>query len=106
MNVISSVFWGEGVSDDRFLPKLIQRTLETVLFQGAKGEWEVLEPYVMKSNENTFVDQVRDISHKSVGFTLVFVHTDADAKDENQKALPFKINPALLEIDSLESTQH
>jgi hypothetical protein len=101
MNVISTAFWGEGPSDERFLPKIIQRTLESVLLQCAQGEWEVLEPCIMKSAASNFVEQVIDIAQKSVGFTLVFVHTDADASDENQKAMPFKVNPALERLNQL-----
>jgi hypothetical protein len=102
MNVISSTFWGEGPSDDRFLPKLIQRTLEAILYDCARGEWEVLEPYILKSRETSFVRQVADIATQSAGFTLAFVHTDSDAPDERDRAIPYKISPALEQVTYLE----
>lgn len=101
MNVISSTFWGEGPSDERFLPKIIQRTLEAVLMECARGEWEVLEPCILKSRASDFPQQVVDIAKQSQGFTLVFVHTDADAPNETQKAIPNKITPALQAISQL-----
>ena len=101
MNVISSTFWGEGPADERFLPKIIQRTLEAVLIACARGEWEVLEPCILKTQKSDFAGQVVDIATQSVGFTLVFVHTDADDIDEDRKAIPNKINPALEQIFQL-----
>ena len=58
MNVISSTFWGEGPSDERFLPKIIQRTLEAVLLECARGEWEVMEPCILKSHAQDFPGKV------------------------------------------------
>jgi len=101
MNVISSTFWGEGPSDERFLPKIIQRTLEAVLLECARGEWEVMEPCILKSHAQDFPGKVVDIAKQSAGFTLVFVHTDADAPNENEKAIPNKIMPALQAVQLL-----
>ncbi|MCC6413625.1 MAG: DUF4276 family protein [Saprospiraceae bacterium] len=101
MNVLSSTFWGEGPSDERFLPKIIQRVLEAVLHECARGEWEVLEPEVLHSDERAFGDQIMDIAKQSAGFTLAFVHTDADARNEADRAIPYKIEPALQLIQDL-----
>lgn len=95
MNVIISAFWGEGPSDERFLPKIIYRALEDILFKCAQGEWDVFEPVILTTNELHFPEQVADIAKKAKGFTLVFIHTDADARNISEKAFPYKINPAL-----------
>lgn len=97
MNTLVSAFWGEGISDQRFLPVLIQRTLEEIMLECAEGEWDILEPLVMHPTRRAtgFVNQVLDLSRQSGGFHLLFVHTDADAADENEKAMPHKILPAL-----------
>jgi len=94
MNVLATTFWGEGISDDRFLPIIAQRVVETLLKACARGEWEVYEPQILKTNEHKFVQQVLDISKQSAGYNILFIHTDADATDENKKALPNKIEPA------------
>jgi hypothetical protein len=91
MNVLTSAFWGEGPSDERFLPKLLQRVIEALLFECARGGWEVLEPMVLQSQANGFKDQVEDVARKAAGLTLLFVHTDADARDEEEIAKSVKI---------------
>lgn len=105
MNVIFSAFWGEGSSDERFLPKIIQRALESLLFSCAQGEWEVYEPVVLKTNKLHFPEQVADIAKQALGYTLVFIHTDADAKSAAEKAFPNKINPALRLLEQLSDQQ-
>ena len=105
MNVIISAFWGEGPTDERFLPKLIHRALEMILFNCAKGEWEVYEPVVLTTSKLHFPEQVEDIVKKAKGYTLVFIHADADAKSPMIKAFPNKINPALQRLEKLTDQQ-
>ena len=95
MNVLTSAFWGEGPTDERFLPKLIQRVLEEVLLACAQGEWEVMEPLVFQSRDRSFVDAVADVARQGKDLNLLFIHTDADARDEAAKAWPHKVQPAL-----------
>jgi hypothetical protein len=97
MNTLVSAFWGEGISDERFLPVLIQRTLEHLMLACAEGEWDVREPLLFHPNKVavTFVDQVMDLSRQASGFHILFVHTDADAPDAQLRAMPHKILPAL-----------
>lgn len=101
MNVLSSTFWGEGPSDERFLPKIIQRVLEALLLECARGEWEVMEPAILRSSQQGFRSQMLDVAKQSSGFTIVFVHTDADARDEDHRAMPNKVQPALQAVDQL-----
>lgn len=105
MNVITSAFWGEGPSDERFLPKLIQRVIETLLLECARGEWEVVEPIVLESCKSKFVDQVEDVARQAVGLSLLFIHTDADARSEDEKAMLHKIHPALDHLSKLPATK-
>lgn len=106
MNVLATTFWGEGISDERFLPGIAQRVIETLLQACAKGEWEVYEPQILKTQEQGFVQQVLDIAMQSAGFTVMFIHTDADARDENEKALPNKIAPALESLRQKPAKSH
>jgi hypothetical protein len=95
MNVLSSTFWGEGRTDERFLPILIQRVLDSFLFNCGRGQWEAQNPIVLHTNTIGFVESVVDIAKQSVNFHLLFVHTDADAPSIDHKAMPNKIKPAL-----------
>ena len=101
MNVLSSTFWGEGRTDERFLPILIQRVLDSFLFACSRGQWEAQNPIVLNSNTMGFVESVVDVAKQSVNFHLLFVHTDADAPSVDHKAMPNKIKPALDAIHEL-----
>ena len=98
MNVFITSFWGEGVSDERFLPGITQRVITSLLSECAQGEWDVYEPVILHSNADSFVNQVLDIALKSKGYNAMFIHTDADARNENESAIPHKIHPALEEL--------
>ncbi|MBN8685160.1 MAG: DUF4276 family protein [Chitinophagales bacterium] len=106
MNTLVSAFWGEGISDERFLPVMIQRTLEALMLQCAQGEWEILEPLVIHPDRNIvgFVNQVQDLAQQAHGFHLLFIHTDADAPEEAHKAIRFKINPAIQAVQNAPQT--
>ena len=108
MNTLVSAFWGEGSSDRRFLPVLIQRTLEAIMQECAEGEWDIHEPVVLHPNRKAtdFVAQIADLSRQSAGFQLLFIHTDADAEDENEKAMPFKIVPAIEAVDQAQPAEN
>ncbi len=101
MNTLYSSFWGEGVTDERFYPILIKRVLYELLYQCARGQWDVETPITLQSEQDTFVASVLDIARQSTGSTLVFVHTDADAP-ALEKVLQDKITPALKEITKLD----
>ena len=105
MNTLVSGFWGEGISDRRFLPVLIQRTLEEIMLECAEGEWDILEPLALHPNRQAkgFVEQVLNVSQQAAGFYLLFVHTDADATDEDERAWPHKISPAIAALQGMES---
>jgi Domain of unknown function (DUF4276) len=94
MNALVSSFWGEGISDERFLPVIAQRVIETLLKSCAQGEWEIYEPIVLRTKADNFVAQVLDVAQQSMGYSILFVHTDADARSEADKAMPNKIEPA------------
>lgn len=98
MNVFITSFWGEGVSDERFLPRIAQRVITSLLSECALGEWDVYEPIVFRSHAPTFVEQVLDIAKQSKGYNVMFIHTDADARNEAAKAIPNKIAPSQIEL--------
>ncbi|MCC7504778.1 MAG: DUF4276 family protein [Saprospiraceae bacterium] len=108
MNCLVSAYWGEGISDKRFLPVLIQRALVEIMLECAEGEWDILEPIALHPDRSStgFVEQVLDLSAQAGGFHLLFVHSDADATDENQKVIPHKISPALAALQKVEPREN
>lgn len=99
MNTLTFGYWGEGVSDERFLPRLIERVLHELLFQCAESQWEIYFVSIAPSpNEVRFIGQVLDLAKQAQGFDFLFVHTDADAKDEVQKVWPNKWEPFFQEV--------
>jgi hypothetical protein len=105
MNILYSSFWGEGRTDERFFPILIKRVLDELLQACARGEWDVEAPITLKSEKDGFVASVLDVAQQSIGYSLVFVHTDADAPSIANKALPNKIDPALKAVEALDGNQ-
>lgn len=73
--------------------------------QCARGEWDVETPTALKSEKDGFIESVLDVAQQSIGYSLVFVHTDADAPSIEQKALPNKIDPALKAVEVLDEHQ-
>lgn len=101
MNVLTTTFWGEGATDDRFFPQLLQKTLEQLLLDCANGDWDIYEPTKLSTDKGSFVEACVDIYQQSEGFRIAFIHTDADAKSEGEKALPNKVEPAKEAISKL-----
>lgn len=73
--------------------------------QCAQGEWDVETPIALKSEKDGFVASVLDVAQQSIGYSLVFVHTDADAPSMAQRVLPNKIDPALKAVEGLDRKQ-
>lgn len=74
------------------------------MLECVESEWDILEPLVLHPNKHisSFAEQVLDLSQQAAGFHLLFVHTDADAPDEDEKAMPRKIRPAQQALDRIE----
>jgi hypothetical protein len=98
-NFITIGYITEGTTDVRFLGQIIRRTFEDVALD-CQGEIEVYEPQHIKSG-GEFVPEVFQASKDAhrIGMNVLCVHTDADAKNDNQ-VIQNKINPAFENIEN------
>jgi hypothetical protein len=74
-------FYGEGSTDERFLPRIISRTAERLL---APQEIEIaplLILHVRGSGALTQPERILDVARQAAGFHILFVHADADGAD-------------------------
>lgn len=105
MNIINSLFWGEGKTDAYFLPTLIARVLQKLTAECGASDCEIYEPYVVKPSKEKFAEQVAEIATKAKGYTFCFIHTDAD--DINtQEVSKNKVEPARQLLQRLEKNKH
>ncbi len=94
-NFILAGLYTEGVTDVRFLKAVVKNALDDIAFE-CKGDIETdLEEIKIDKAGLTFNDQVFQsaLEGANLGAQILFVHTDADDKDD-QKTFKFKINPA------------
>jgi hypothetical protein len=85
-------FYGEGPSDERFLPRIISRTAERLL---APQEIEIAPLLVLhagRSGSLTQPQRILDVARQAAGFHILFVHADADGADWD-RALRERIAP-------------
>lgn len=91
-------FTGEGSTDNRFLEKIIKRTIVDIIFNECSTELEVEDIIILttskigKKFDEYFVDAVRDALN--CGAYLLIIHTDSD-KDNYEERLAHKFVPAL-----------
>src|SRR5579872_4756377 len=86
MNMLVMGLHVEGPTDNRFLPVIIQRTAEQILFQHDRAEVIVLEPIVMKKYPDiTHRDEsILRAAHDASGFHVLIVHADADGPTRDE----------------------
>lgn len=83
MNSLMVAFYGEGTTDERFLPSVIRRTAETILCERQTGETLVAEPFVVdrravNTNHEHRTDRILEAARRCANFHALVVHTDAD----------------------------
>ncbi|MEO0779273.1 MAG: DUF4276 family protein, partial [Bacteroidota bacterium] len=95
-NALTIAFTGEGVTDERFLPNIIQRTAEELLMEYGKGIIEVY-PVMNLGREAHPEGDIYGAAVRAEGYHLLVVHRDADHRDE-EKALKYSIRPSVEKI--------
>lgn len=95
-NFILTGLFTEGTTDNRFLESVVKRTLEDVAFD-CTGDIDVeLEVIKITKTDLTFNEQVLEaskVAFDKFSILLLFVHTDADEKDD-KAVFKNKIIPA------------
>lgn len=84
-NFILTGLFTEGTTDNRFLESVVKRTLEDVAFD-CTGDIDIeLEVIKINKSELGFSEQVLEaskVAFEKFSILLLFVHTDADAKND------------------------
>ncbi|MCA9996354.1 MAG: DUF4276 family protein [Anaerolineales bacterium] len=108
MSQLVIAFYGEGASDEKFLPPLIQRTVEQIILQH-KGYAEVLPPAILdgqkiRSQHSDQMQRIIRASQEAHGFHLLVIHADADSAN-TQKAYDERIKPGIEAVNALAHSQ-
>ncbi len=104
MKQLVLALYAEGSTDERFLPRIIQRTAEHLL---AGYGVEILDPFMINGDIHsraTIQEQLVAAARKTHGYHILIVHQDADAPDQD-RALQERIQPGL-DIVRQESDHH
>lgn len=98
MTTLVTALYAEGRSDERFLPRIIQRTAADLLGQHSQRVVDVLEPTLLRPDESgSRADSILSVARKAAGYHILFVHADADAPTRH-RAYAERIEPGLREI--------
>lgn len=105
MKQLVLALYAEGSTDERFLPRIIQRTAEHLL---AGYGVEILDPFVVNgdihSQDKKLQEKLVAAAKETQGYHILIVHQDADAPDQD-RALRERIQPGL-DIVRQESDHH
>ncbi len=78
MRTLVIALYAEGVTDNRFLPPLIQRTAERILAQYGYDFTDVLDPIIVPKQQGRRQDCILKAAHFAYGYHILIVHSDAD----------------------------
>ncbi len=97
MNVLTIAYTTEGVTDVRFLEKIIERTFEQLLMDTSIE----IFPLLHIPETGKMVDKILKVAKKADGYSLLCVHVDADNGTDN-RAFEERILPAFRAVEQTE----
>ena len=81
MRTISLALYAEGSTDYRFLPIVIQKTVENILFSNHCPNVAVVEPTLITRVEgHSGAEKIHYAAKDALGVHILFVHLDADTR--------------------------
>lgn len=88
--------FAEGNTDERFLPVIIERTLESLLRRYERKFTEVVSPYIIKPSRpyRDNADRILALAEESCGYHMLIIHADADHPTA-ERALNERFQPGL-----------
>lgn len=90
MTTLALALYAEGRTDERFLPIIIQRTAERVLYQRGRTPVDVFGPVVLNHDiTRTFkgrAECILEAARRSAGYHALIVHADADHPSPDRAA--------------------
>jgi len=110
--MIRQIFAGlftEGKTDIRFLESIVQKTLESIVFNDCSGQFDIdLTPIEINKTDLKFIEQVLQASKQGLeelGITILCVQADADKKTLDD-TYQYKINPCLIELEKQNENEY
>lgn len=104
MRTLTLAFFGEGTTDYRFLPGIIQRTAEKLLSQSGAPDVEVLPPIPIDDvDAEDGAHKLLAVAKACAGMDMLIVHLDADTRTvQVARAERFKPGHDLVQIEPTE----
>ncbi len=88
-------FYAEGITDIRFLSKVISRTTEQIISNRSSFVIDIYDPSeikVKKTGDRSLEIRQAAAAAKASGYNILIIHTDADDKTD-EKAFKERIKP-------------
>jgi|GEM_PF-524123 len=78
-------FYGEGNTDDRFLPPIVERTARRILNARGRYEVDVMESFLVSRTAtadcSSGEERILQAARETMGYDALIIHLDADAPD-------------------------
>jgi hypothetical protein len=92
MATLVLALYAEGRTYERFLPIIIQRSVEQILFERGQAPIDVLEPIVLSPPEATRAERILSVARRASGYHALIIHADADYPS-TERAMLERIQP-------------
>ncbi len=100
MTALVTALYAEGRSDERFLPRIIQRAAVDLLSRRGRRVVDVLEPTLLTPDEKqSRAEDILAVARKASGYHALFIHADADAPTPD-RAYTERIEPGVMRVRS------
>lgn len=96
MQTLVLALYAEGSTDERFLPPVIQRTVEHIVAERGRTMVDVLEPLLVQKNPDISgqAERILDAARQTTGSHALIIHADADHPTA-ERALTERFQPGL-----------
>lgn len=93
-------FYGEGASDERFLPILIERTVQQIVARHGRTAVDVVGPFVVPPDEpgTSQEEKILAAAKQAQGYHALILHADADSTTR-KRALTERIAPGMRRVE-------
>lgn len=98
MRALVTALYAEGRTDERFLPRIIQRTAVDLLNQRGREVVDVLAPTLLTlGGQQTRAESILAAAQEAHGYHILFVHADAD-DDLRERAYVERVEPGIRRV--------
>jgi hypothetical protein len=107
MQTLVLALYAEGSTDERFLPPVIQRTVQHIVAERGRAVVDVLEPLLVPKNPDISgqAEHILDAARQTTGYHALIIHADADHPTA-ERALTERFQPGLLLVEQAGIDHH